>query len=321
MAIEANYLYVHGSHLIRARDVNLPKPVVLEYPVFDDSGTNFLGTFYPVDSFSTWQFTPALDCPFPPCINPLQRPEARLAAINVFESEASSVYHGFTFGLRRRMRRGLYFRVGYTLAHAIDDNQDALVAGRPATVQNSYATQAERGNSVTDQRNRFVASWMWEPRPFHREHPALARVFDDWKLAGIVTVGSGRPIDAKVLGDANQDGNSDNDRLPAARRNSFTGPDYATTDLRLSRFFAIGDRWKLELLVESFNLLNRDNQRVDTTAFTDDGFLNSAAQFVELDKKVNNQFFPAHFRSQSSFLHPTSAYAPRQVQVAIKVRF
>ena len=68
IAIEANYLYVHGSHLIRARDVNLPKPVVLQYPIFDDSGKNFLGTFYPVDSFSTWQFTQTLDCPFPPCI-------------------------------------------------------------------------------------------------------------------------------------------------------------------------------------------------------------------------------------------------------------
>src|SRR5437764_3769110 len=245
IAVEANYLYVHGSHLIRARDLNLPTPVVLEYPIFDDSGTNFLGTFYPVDSFSTWQFTQALTCPFPPCINPLERPEARLGAITVFESAASSVYNGFTFGLRRRMRRGLYVRVGYTLEPAIDDNQDAVVAGRPATVQNSFATQAERGNSVTDQRNRFVASWMWEPRPFHREPPALAKICDAWQLAGIATMGSGRPINARVLGDANQDGNSDNDRLPAARRNSFNGPDYATTDLRLSRFFHIGDRWKL----------------------------------------------------------------------------
>ena len=37
------------------------------------------------------------------------------------------------------MTRGLYFRLGYTYAHAIDDGQDALVAGRPATVQNSYS--------------------------------------------------------------------------------------------------------------------------------------------------------------------------------------
>ena len=56
-----------------------------------------------------------------------------------------------------------------------------------------------------------------------------------WKNSGVIAAGSGRPAKPTIIGDANQDGNSDNDRLPAARRNSFTGPDYATTDMRLSR--------------------------------------------------------------------------------------
>jgi hypothetical protein len=43
-----------------------------------------------------------------------------------------------TVSLNKRMSRGLYFRLAYTWAHAIDDGQDALVAGQPATVQNSY---------------------------------------------------------------------------------------------------------------------------------------------------------------------------------------
>ena len=51
----------------------------------------------------------------------------------------------------------------YTLAKAMDDGQDALVVGRPGNVQNSYATALERGPSVTDQRNRFVAAWVAEP--------------------------------------------------------------------------------------------------------------------------------------------------------------
>ena len=51
-----------------------------------------------------------------------------------FGSVASSVYHGLTVWLHRRMTQGLYFRMAYTFAHAYDDGQDALVAGRPATV-------------------------------------------------------------------------------------------------------------------------------------------------------------------------------------------
>jgi hypothetical protein len=146
-------------------------------------------------------------------------------------------------------------------------------------------------------------------------------MFNHWKLAGILTYGSGRPISARVLGDANADGNSENDRLPGVSRNSYTGPNYASTDIRLSRTIRTGDRFTWELLAESFNLLNRDNKRVDVTSSTDNGFQNSAAQFVQTTTKVNNKVYPAQFRTISSFLKPTSAYAPRQVQLAIKLRF
>jgi hypothetical protein len=55
-------------------------------------------------------------------------------------------------------------------ARAMDDGQGALVAGQPATVQNSYVPSAERGPSVTDQRHRFVVGFSAEPRFFHRGH-------------------------------------------------------------------------------------------------------------------------------------------------------
>ena len=137
------------------------------------------------------------------------------------------------------MAHGAYLRLSYTFAHAIDDGQDALVAGQPATVQNSYDPTAERGPSVTDQRHRLVAAFAVEPRPFHREHQLLGDVFNDWKFSTLVTAGSGRPVNATVDGDPNQDGNDDNDRLPGYRRNGFTGPDYACADLRVARIIHV----------------------------------------------------------------------------------
>ena len=318
LAVGISYTYVHGEHLIRARDLNLPPPVNVEYPVYDVSGTNFLGTYYNPDSFSTWQLTRTLTCPFPPCINPLARPVPQLGAINQFESAASSTYHGATLSIRRRMSQGMYFRLAYTYGRAVDDGQDALVAGRPATVQNSYATRAERGPSVTDQRNRLVFSWITDPKPFDRMHPWLAKMFNDWKMAGVLTYGSGRPVDARVTGDANQDENNTNDRLPGARRNSFLGPNYATTDLRLTRRLFIGDRVKADLVVEAFNLLNRDNQRVQTT---DDGFQNTAGQFALISNTIGIKHFPAQYRTPTSFLRPTDAYAARQLQLALRLGF
>ena len=143
--VAVSYLYVHGEHLIRALDVNLPPPVALTYPLFDSTGTIFQGGYYTVDSFATWQYTQSLTCPFPPCINALGRPIAQLGSIDEFQSAASSVYNGLTLSINRRMARGAYLRLSYTYAHAIDDGQDALVAGEPATVQNSYDPNGERG--------------------------------------------------------------------------------------------------------------------------------------------------------------------------------
>jgi hypothetical protein len=64
------------------------------YPIYDSSGANFQNTLYNIPSFSTWQTTSSISCPFPPCINPLNRPISQLGAIDQFESASSSVYHG-----------------------------------------------------------------------------------------------------------------------------------------------------------------------------------------------------------------------------------
>lgn len=202
------------------------------------------------------------------------------------------------------MTSGVYFMLSYTFAHTIDDGPDALVAGRPATVQNSYAPNSEKGPSVTDQRQRFVLSLVLAPKPFHRDHEWLGRFFNKWKASSVFTYGSGRPVSATVTGDANQDGNNTNDRLPGTSRNSLVGPDYATTDLRLTRRILVGDRIKVELMAESFNLLNRDNQRVQ---ITQDGFVSNSERFVQTTKAIGINIFPAQYRVPSSFLHVTNA--------------
>ncbi|MGA7909808.1 MAG: TonB-dependent receptor, partial [Candidatus Sulfotelmatobacter sp.] len=313
--VAVSYLYVHGEHLIRALDVNLPQPVALTYPLFNSTDSIFAGGYYTVDSFATWQFSRTLDCPFPPCINPLGRPIAQLGAIDEFQSAASSVYNGATLSINRRMARGTYLRLAYTYAHAIDDGQDALVAGQPATVQNSYNPNADRGPSVTDQRSRVSAAFSAEPRFFHRGQEFLGHLFNDWKLSSIFTYGSGRPVNATVNGDPNQDGNGLNDRLPGYSRNGFTGPDYATTNLRLTRIFRIGERYKLNLIIESFNLFNRDNQQVTVTS---NDLIANAATFVQNYAKVGNTPYPGYYQRPQNFLRPNSAYAPRQVQLALK---
>jgi hypothetical protein len=189
--------------------------------------------------------------------------------------------------------------------------------GQRASVQNSYAPNAEKGSSVTDQRQRFVLSWVVAPKLFHRDHEWLGIFFNNWKASDLVIVGSGRPVSTTVTGDANQDGNNSNDRLPgcpATRSLDLTTPP-PTCDLPPS--FA-GDRVKVELIAESFNLLNRDNKRVQ---ITEDGFISNSAQFVQTTNTSGINIFPAQYQLPSTFLPATDAYAPRQIQLARKVIF
>ena len=331
--VAVSYLYVHGEHLIRALDVNLPNPATLAplggsacnapvkregictYPIFDSTGSIFQGGYYTVDSFATWQLTPSQTCPFTPCINPLGRLISQLGSIDEFQSAASSLYNGATLSINRRMARGAYLRLSYTYARAIDDGQDALVASQPATVQNSYNPTAERGPSVTDQRNRVSAAISVEPRPFHRGHEFLGHLLNDWKLSSVFTYGSGRPVNATVDGDPNQDGNDLNDRLPGYSRNAFTGPDYATTDLRLTRILHLGERYKLNLIIESFNLFNRTNSQVTITS---NGLIANATTFVQNSVTAGNFTYPAYYQQPQDFLKPNSAFAPRQIQLGLK---
>jgi hypothetical protein len=109
-----------------------------------------------------------------------------------------------------------------------------------------------------------------------------------------------------------------NDRLPGLGCNSLVGPNYATTDLRLNRKLHIGERLRVELVAESFSLLNPDNQHV---LITQDGFQSNAAQFAQADKRIGINIFPAQYRIPRSPLRTTDAYAPRQIQLALKLTF
>jgi hypothetical protein len=212
----------------------------------------------------------------------------------------------------------MYFNLAYTWAHAIDNGQDALVAGQPVTVQNSYSSKSERGPSVTDQRNRLTISAIEEPHPFAQAQKALATLFDHWKISGIMTYGSGRPANATVSGDPNQDGNTSNDRLSGYGRNAFTGPDYASMDLKVGRMMNLGARYHLELTGESFNLFNRNNERLTVT---DNGFQSTAGQFIKYTQYAGNTYYPAYYQQPTSLMKPTSSFAPRRMQLSVRLNF
>jgi hypothetical protein len=86
----------------------------------------------------------------------------------------------------------------------------------------------------------------------------------------------------------------------------------------LTRRLFMRERLKLDLILESFNLLNRDNKRV---LITEDGLETDTAYFEKISNEIGVNYYPGHFQIPSNPLQPTSSFSPRQVQLALKMTF
>lgn len=115
---------------------------------------------------------------------------------------ANSEYNALEASLRKRLSHGLSFLVSYTWSKAIDDvstfnitgSEAKPVAGENDLAQNPNNLGAERGLSLFDARNRFVASYEWE-LPFWRNGQKWYQwALGGWQLDGIATLMSGTPF-------------------------------------------------------------------------------------------------------------------------------
>jgi hypothetical protein len=281
LTASATFLFARGVRLSRTRNANLPPPV----PLTPENAASL-----------------GIPNPFPQQIGMLVFPPARLSPqfddIYQWENHASSVYDGLSLSLNRRLSNEISFAGSYTISKAIDDASDF-----DQQPENPYLLQAERALSSNDQRHRFVFSGTFD-LPFGDEDEgekpsrAIAQMFGNIETAPILTIGSGRPIDPLTGFDANRSGAIPLSPRPLGfGRNSLRTGTQAELDLRVLKFFKVGEHGKLDFVVESFNLLNHTNA-------------------VAL-----NQFYGGESLPISVFATPNKASIPRQLQFSIDFEF
>jgi hypothetical protein len=241
--ISATYLFSRGVKLPRSANVNLSPPVVLSSAnasalgfsavVSQESGRSVFGTNR---------------------LNPTHQ------NIYQWQNESSSTYHGISIALNRRLADEVEFSGSYTLSKTLDDGSD--FAEQP---QNPYDIRVERALSANDQRHRFVFSGTFD-LPFGDEEEGkkptgiLPKVFGNIETAPILTVGSERPVNPLVGFDANHNGEFPLSSRPLGlRRNALRTGNQVQLDLRMLKYFMVGEHGKLDLVAESFNLLNHTN--------------------------------------------------------------
>ena len=214
-------------------------------------------------------------------------------------SDGNSSYNGLTVNVAKRFSHGFEFLSSYTWSHSIDDSTDLQSPLEPQDsrfpfLERSNSVNDQRHRWVTSAVfqspaahsgdsawKHFVGDFTIAPiievssgRPFNVITAQDTRL-DLGASQARPSVGGGTSspfIPGVTFGIANQCIANDGTpfTVPGVTnrgagctgnlgRNAFTGPGFFQWDLRVSRRISFGERLKLDLIADAFNLLNRTN--------------------------------------------------------------
>jgi hypothetical protein len=188
------------------------------------------------------------------------------------ESVGQSTYSGLSFTFSKRLSHGLDAFATWTWSHSIDDAPEQNnIDSAAAYLSDPNNRRRDRGNSLTDRRHAFNGNLVWTP-PARNYSPKLRYLASNNRLALLFNAQTGENFN--IGGNRILNGDTS---APAAYqrplfigRNTVLAPPTYELNLRYSRMFPIGERWRPEFFFESTNLLNHTNVTgVNTTASVD----------------------------------------------------
>jgi Carboxypeptidase regulatory-like domain/TonB dependent receptor len=250
------------------------------------------------------------------------------------ESSVKTKYDGLLLSLEKRFSNRYQFRASYTLSKAFNYANDDQIPFSNGPV-NPNNIQLEYGPAPNDRRHYFTFSGAVE-LPY------------GFQLAPIVTLASGVPMDV-LLPDAssripvlqrnaggrqfktgaelnsfltqlNAAGGVNGQPLPLVRDDARFNDNFSSLDLRLAKSFQLGEKARLEPIVEVFNLFNVTNI-LGVSNVNYSGFSNVLA------RDSNNPNDPGFLQSSGFGAPITTAGGvfgsggPRAFQFAVKLSF
>jgi hypothetical protein len=253
ISLDVSYIWSRGIQLYGVRDLNFyNQGGTTTYSIVDASNN-------PVGSYST-----------PVYIG--KRPDTRYNGVYQVENGVNSYYNALAVQARKRFAHGVQAQLSYTWSHEIDDGQSFGGSTNNLFVSsNSYWTyngdyKADKSSGALDQRQRFVLSWVWEPKFTNRGGAFFKYVVNNWQLTSLTTLQTGRPYSVTVrVTDTPVAGMATNFSLNGAGLSSrvpfwpyysqYYGARY-NSDASLAKILPITERAKLTLKFEVFNVAN-----------------------------------------------------------------
>ena len=211
------------------------------------------------------------------------RIDSKYGHINQVENGGKQWYDALTVHLVQRFVNGFSGTVSYTWAHELDENQESgsnaiFFSSGPMGLYNG-AYSNDKGNGNLDQRHRLVGTFVAQPRLMKSDGKFARLVANGWQWTGLMTLASGRPNYEYVSFSSTSnlpqaftgslDGLGGDSRVPWLPNNPLRLDPTTRFDTRLSKTFPIGERMRLGLSFEVFNLTNTmSNTSVSSQGFT-----------------------------------------------------
>lgn len=205
-----------------------------------------------------------------------------VGSILQLNSAATSNYNSLQTTLRIRSFHGLSTQLGYTWAHSLDTMSEY----RGVIPLDSYNLKAEYGNGDFDTRHNFTTSLTYEV-PGSSHGPKI--LTHGWQVNSLLSFHTGQPFN--ISGGFSRPGcdlvadpfagvshsfsaaaggeqwvnpaafncSSPTTFLGNLTRNKFYAPGYGAVDLSVFKNIPMGERFRIQLRAEMFNLLNRIN--------------------------------------------------------------
>ena len=248
-------------------------------------------------------------------------------SINAQTSDGNSSYNALNVDLKKRFSSHFQFLASYTWSHSIDDSSDLQTLLLP---QDNRNFGAERADSLFDQRHRFVFSGVIASPSRWASAGGFHRALSNLTIAPIFEWSSGRPFNILSNQDTNNDQSNQTDRPSVLDNGTLCVPgtvgcaglitngvftsgtlgrnfglthNYMSLDLRVAKLVPLGERVRLELIAEGFNLFNRFNEA-------------AASPFIDDVRAFNERAGNGRYYSR-----PTAAFDPRQFQFGLKLNF
>ena len=204
---------------------------------------------------------------------------------NIFlaESVGQSIYSGLNVAFTKRFAKGFDAFATWTWSHSIDDAPEQNnIDSASAYLEDLTNRRRDRGNSLTDRRHAFNANMVWNPTSTAASKP-LAYLLSHNRLALVLNMQSGENFNMGSNRNLNGDATGNAFQRPVfIGRNTIVAPATYELNVRYSRIFPIGERWKPEFFFESTNLLNHTNVTgLNSTATVDaNGFITAPASLA-----------------------------------------